>query len=162
MEAPPKGVLLLGVQGGGKSLAAKSVAGFWQAPLLRLDLSALYNKFSGETRRNLRDSLATASAMASCVLWLDKIAGDRRCAIRGARDRERARHGEPRGRVARPTAPVRHAREGDRGAVMLGDASDRFGRWISVDSCRMPRIVRRQYNRTAPSKYQVRRISITS
>ena len=71
--ATPKGVLLLGVQGGGKSLAAKSVAGSWQVPLLRLDFGALYNKFSGETERNLRDSLATAAAMAPCVLWLDEV-----------------------------------------------------------------------------------------
>jgi hypothetical protein len=71
--APPKGVLLLGVQGGGKSLAAKSVAGSWQVPLLRLDFGALYNKFSGETERNLRESLATAAAMAPCVLWLDEV-----------------------------------------------------------------------------------------
>jgi SpoVK/Ycf46/Vps4 family AAA+-type ATPase len=71
--AVPKGVLLLGVQGGGKSLAAKSVAGSWQVPLLRLDFGALYDKFSGETERNLRESLATAAAMAPCVLWLDEI-----------------------------------------------------------------------------------------
>lgn len=71
--AAPKGVLLLGVQGGGKSLAAKSVAGSWQVPLLRLDFGALYDKFSGETERNLRESLATAEAMAPCVLWLDEI-----------------------------------------------------------------------------------------
>lgn len=71
--AAPRGVLLLGVQGGGKSLAAKSVAGSWQVPLLRLDFGALYNKFSGETERNLRDSLATATAMAPCVLWLDEV-----------------------------------------------------------------------------------------
>ena len=71
--APPKGLLLLGVQGGGKSLAAKSIAGSWQVPLLRLDFGALYDKFSGETERNLRESLATAAAMAPCVLWLDEI-----------------------------------------------------------------------------------------
>jgi ATP-dependent 26S proteasome regulatory subunit len=71
--AIPKGVLLLGVQGGGKSLAAKSIAGSWQVPLLRLDFGALYDKFSGETERNLRESLATAAAMAPCVLWLDEI-----------------------------------------------------------------------------------------
>jgi AAA+ superfamily predicted ATPase len=71
--AVPKGVLLLGVQGSGKSLAAKSVGGSWQAPLLRLDFGVLYNKFSGETERNLREALRTAQAMAPCVLWLDEI-----------------------------------------------------------------------------------------
>lgn len=69
----PKGVLLLGVQGGGKSLAAKAVAGMWGVPLLRLDFAALYNKFIGETERNLRESLALADTLAPCVLWLDEI-----------------------------------------------------------------------------------------
>jgi len=69
----PKGVLLLGVQGGGKSLAAKAVAGVWGVPLLRLDFGTLYNKFFGETERNLRDSLAAAESMSPCVLWIDEI-----------------------------------------------------------------------------------------
>lgn len=69
----PKGVLLLGVQGCGKSLAAKSVAGVWNVPLLRLDFGELYNKYIGETEKNLRDSLNTAEIMAPCVLWIDEI-----------------------------------------------------------------------------------------
>ncbi len=69
----PKGILLLGVQGGGKSLAAKAVAGLWGIALLRLDVGALYNKFHGETERNLREALKLADAMSPCVLWLDEI-----------------------------------------------------------------------------------------
>jgi SpoVK/Ycf46/Vps4 family AAA+-type ATPase len=69
----PKGVMLLGVQGGGKSLAAKAVAGYWGIPLLRLDFGTLYNKFFGETERNLRNSLKQAELMAPCVLWMDEI-----------------------------------------------------------------------------------------
>lgn len=69
----PKGILLLGVQGAGKSLAAKAIAGSWGLPLLRLDFGALYDKFHGETERNLRDSLKAADAMAPCVLWIDEI-----------------------------------------------------------------------------------------
>ena len=69
----PKGLMLLGVQGGGKSLAAKAVAGQWGVPLLRLDFGALYNKFFGETERNLRNSLAQAEMMAPCVLWMDEV-----------------------------------------------------------------------------------------
>jgi SpoVK/Ycf46/Vps4 family AAA+-type ATPase len=69
----PKGVLLLGVQGCGKSLAAKAAASAFGAPLLRLDFGALYNKYHGETERNLRESLKTAEIMAPCVLWLDEI-----------------------------------------------------------------------------------------
>ncbi len=69
----PRGILLLGVQGGGKSLAAKAVAGLYGLPLLRLDLASLYNKYHGESERNLRQSLKTADTMAPCVLWVDEI-----------------------------------------------------------------------------------------
>ena len=69
----PRGVLLLGVQGSGKSLAARAVAGSWGVPLLRLDFGALYNKYHGETERNLREALETAAQMAPSILWLDEI-----------------------------------------------------------------------------------------
>ncbi|MDO9599578.1 MAG: AAA family ATPase [Azoarcus sp.] len=69
----PKGVLLLGAQGAGKSLAAKVVAGSWRVPLLRLDVGSLYDKFTGETERKLREALRTAEAMAPAVLWIDEI-----------------------------------------------------------------------------------------
>lgn len=69
----PRGLLLAGVQGGGKSLAAKAVAGLWGLPLLRLDFAGLYNKFFGETERNLREALRLAEQMAPCVLWVDEI-----------------------------------------------------------------------------------------
>lgn len=69
----PKGVLLLGVQGGGKSLAAKAVAGLWQVPLLRLDMGSLFNKFIGETEKNLREALSLADALSPCVLWIDEL-----------------------------------------------------------------------------------------
>lgn len=73
LQDMPKGMLLLGVQGSGKSLAAKAVAGLWGLPLLRLDFAALYNKYFGETERNLREALALAERMAPCVLWMDEI-----------------------------------------------------------------------------------------
>lgn len=69
----PRGVLLVGVQGSGKSLAAKAVAGFWGLPLLRLDVAALYNKYIGETERNLREALQLADTLEPCVLWMDEI-----------------------------------------------------------------------------------------
>jgi len=69
----PKGILLLGVQGCGKSLIAKAAAGVFGVPLLRLDFGALYNKYHGETERNLRESLQTSEVMSPCVLWLDEI-----------------------------------------------------------------------------------------
>jgi hypothetical protein len=70
---PPRGILLLGVQGCGKSLAAKAAAGIFGAPLLRLDFGVLYDKYYGETERNLRKALDTAEVMSPCVLWMDEI-----------------------------------------------------------------------------------------
>ena len=70
---PPKGLLLLGVQGCGKSLAAKAIAGGFGVPLVRLDFGSMYDKFHGETERNLRESLKSAEAVAPCVLWIDEI-----------------------------------------------------------------------------------------
>jgi len=70
---PPKGVLLLGVQGCGKSLLAKAVAGGLDVPLVRLDFGTLYDKYHGETERNLRDALASTEQLAPCVLWIDEI-----------------------------------------------------------------------------------------
>lgn len=69
----PKGILMMGVQGSGKSLAAKAVAGMWQLPLLRLDFGALYNKWHGESEKNLREALQLSQVMSPCVLWLDEI-----------------------------------------------------------------------------------------
>jgi predicted AAA+ superfamily ATPase len=70
---PPRGVLLLGVQGCGKSLAAKAAAGIFAVPLLRLDLAGVHDKYVGESERRLRESLATADVMAPCVVWIDEI-----------------------------------------------------------------------------------------
>ena len=71
--APPRGVLLLGVQGCGKSLLAKAIAGGFGVPLLRLDFGTLYAKYHGETEQNLRAALASADQLAPCVLWIDEI-----------------------------------------------------------------------------------------
>jgi len=69
----PKGVLLTGVPGCGKSLSAKALANEWQLPLLRLDPSALYNKYIGETEKNFRRAMSTAERMSPVVLWIDEI-----------------------------------------------------------------------------------------
>jgi SpoVK/Ycf46/Vps4 family AAA+-type ATPase len=69
----PRGILLIGIQGCGKSLAAKATAGIFAAPLLRLDFGSVYDKYHGETERKLRESLKTADVMSPCVLWIDEI-----------------------------------------------------------------------------------------
>ncbi len=70
---PPRGVLLLGVQGAGKSLCAKAIATAWKRPLLKLDPGTLYDRYIGESERRLRDAFAQAEAMAPVVLWIDEI-----------------------------------------------------------------------------------------
>ena len=69
----PKGILLTGVPGCGKSLCAKAVAHEWQLPLLRLDPGMLYNKYVGDSEKNFRRALATAERMAPIVLWIDEL-----------------------------------------------------------------------------------------
>jgi SpoVK/Ycf46/Vps4 family AAA+-type ATPase len=70
---PPKGILLLGVQGCGKTLAAKAVARAWGLPLLKLEAGRLYNKFVGESEKTLDRALETAERMAPCALMIDEI-----------------------------------------------------------------------------------------
>ena len=70
---PPRGVLMLGVPGCGKSLCAKAVAADWQMPLLRLDPGVLYQKYIGESENQLRQAILQAEAMAPVVLWIDEI-----------------------------------------------------------------------------------------
>ena len=70
---PPKGVLLLGVQGCGKSLASRAAAGIFGVPLVRLDFGTLYTKWQGEAEKNLRESLHSAEGLSPCVLWVDEI-----------------------------------------------------------------------------------------
>lgn len=69
----PRGVLMLGVQGAGKSLCAKAIAAAWQRPLLRMDPGALYDRYVGESERRLRDALRQAEMMAPIVMWIDEI-----------------------------------------------------------------------------------------
>jgi AAA+ superfamily predicted ATPase len=69
----PKGVLMLGVQGAGKSLCAKAIATAWRQPLLRLDPGILYASYIGESEQNLRDALKQTEMMAPVILWIDEI-----------------------------------------------------------------------------------------
>jgi ATP-dependent 26S proteasome regulatory subunit len=70
---PPKGILITGVQGCGKSLAARAVAGEWGFELARLDAGALYDKFVGESEKRLHKALELAQKMSPVVLWIDEI-----------------------------------------------------------------------------------------
>lgn len=69
----PRGVLLLGLPGTGKSLAAKAVANAWQLPLLRLDMGKIYGGIVGQSEANIRSALQTAEALAPSILWIDEI-----------------------------------------------------------------------------------------
>ncbi len=71
--APPRGILLVGVQGCGKSLAAKVIAREWGVPLLKLDAGRLFDKYVGESEKNFRSATGLAESMAPVVLWIDEI-----------------------------------------------------------------------------------------
>lgn len=70
---PPRGVLLVGVPGCGKSLSAKAIAANWGLPLYRLDLSTIHGQYLGQSETRLKDALSTADHVAPCVLWIDEI-----------------------------------------------------------------------------------------
>jgi SpoVK/Ycf46/Vps4 family AAA+-type ATPase len=70
---PPRGILLTGVPGCGKSLVAKTLAATWKRPLLLLDPGRIYRKYVGESEQRLESALHTAEAMAPAVLWIDEI-----------------------------------------------------------------------------------------
>jgi AAA+ superfamily predicted ATPase len=72
LEAP-RGLLMLGVQGAGKSLCAKAIATAWHQPLLKLDPGTLYNSYIGESERNLRQALRQCEMMSPVILWIDEI-----------------------------------------------------------------------------------------
>lgn len=69
----PKGVLLTGVPGCGKSLVAKSISSMWHLPLLRFDVSKVFNMYVGNSESNMREAIKTAEAIAPCILWIDEI-----------------------------------------------------------------------------------------
>jgi len=70
---PPRGMIILGVQGCGKSLCARAVAGEWKLPLVKFDTSAVYDKFIGETEKRIRKVFQVAEGLAPCVLWIDEL-----------------------------------------------------------------------------------------
>ena len=70
---PPKGVIILGVQGCGKSLCAQAVAGEWKLPLVKFDTAAVYDKFIGETEKRIQKVFQVAEGLAPCVLWIDEL-----------------------------------------------------------------------------------------
>lgn len=70
---PPRGVLILGVQGSGKSLCAKAIGTAWGRPIVRMDAGALYDRYVGESERRLREALRQAEMMAPVILWIDEI-----------------------------------------------------------------------------------------
>ena len=71
--APPRGILLVGVPGCGKSLSAKSIALKWKFPLYRLDFATVQGSYVGQSEQQLKDALTTAESVAPCILWIDEI-----------------------------------------------------------------------------------------
>ncbi|MDD3175437.1 MAG: AAA family ATPase [Candidatus Nanoarchaeia archaeon] len=69
----PKGLLLLGVQGTGKSLTAKAVSSLWRLPLLKLDIGRVFGSLVGESENRIRQAIHTAEAISPCILWVDEI-----------------------------------------------------------------------------------------
>ena len=70
---PPRGIMLVGVPGCGKSLAAKAIAREWQLPLLKLDAGRLFDKFVGESEKNFRSAIEMAESLSPIVLWIDEL-----------------------------------------------------------------------------------------
>lgn len=70
---PPKGILVMGVSGCGKSLCIKAIATYWKLPLLRLDMGKLYDGLAGPPEEAMRNAIKTSEAVAPCVLWIDEI-----------------------------------------------------------------------------------------
>ena len=70
---PPRGILLVGVPGCGKSLSAKAISSMWKLPLYRLDLSTIHGQYLGQSESRLKEALQTADHVAPCVLWIDEI-----------------------------------------------------------------------------------------
>jgi AAA+ superfamily predicted ATPase len=70
---PPKGVIILGVQGCGKSLCAGAIAGEWKLPLVKFDTAAVYDKYIGETEKRIQKVFKVAEGLAPCVLWIDEL-----------------------------------------------------------------------------------------
>lgn len=71
--SPPRGILMVGVPGCGKSLSAKLIADRWRLPLYRFDVGALFDKYVGESEKNLRLALDYIGSVSPCVLWIDEI-----------------------------------------------------------------------------------------
>lgn len=70
---PAKGVLILGVQGCGKSLCARAIAGEWHLPLVKFDTAAVFDKYIGETEKRMQKIFSVAEGLAPCVLWIDEL-----------------------------------------------------------------------------------------
>jgi SpoVK/Ycf46/Vps4 family AAA+-type ATPase len=70
---PPRGVIILGVQGCGKSMCARAIAGEWKLPLVKLDTAAIFDKYIGETEKRIKKIFRVAEGLAPCVFWIDEL-----------------------------------------------------------------------------------------
>ena len=70
---PPRGVIILGVQGCGKSMCAQAIAGEWKLPLVKFDTAAIFDKYVGETEKRIQKVFRVAEELSPCVLWIDEL-----------------------------------------------------------------------------------------
>jgi SpoVK/Ycf46/Vps4 family AAA+-type ATPase len=70
---PPRGVIVLGVQGCGKSMCARAIAGEWKLPLVKFDTAAIFDKYIGETEKRIQKVFRVAEGLAPCVFWIDEL-----------------------------------------------------------------------------------------
>jgi hypothetical protein len=70
---PPRGAIILGVQGCGKSMCARAIAGEWKLPLVKFDTAAIYDKYIGETEKRIQKVFRVAEGLAPCVFWIDEL-----------------------------------------------------------------------------------------
>ena len=70
---PPRGAIILGVQGCGKSMCARAIAGEWKLPLVKFDTAAIFDKYIGETEKRIQKVFRVAEGLAPCVFWIDEL-----------------------------------------------------------------------------------------
>jgi len=153
--ATPRGILLLGVQGAGKTLVARAIAREWELPLLKMETGRLYDKYIGESEKNLDRALRTAEQMAPCVLMIDELekalsysaSGDSDAGLSKRISSDGSSAGSRTGRRPSSWSPPQTISPSCRPSSRARAASTRSSSW----TCRTPRSARRSSPSTCAS-----------